>query len=241
MSDAAVPGRARGLLALCRVSNLPTVWMNVVAAAALSGPGVAPGALALLAFALSAFYCAGMALNDLCDREIDAREQPFRPLPSGRVTLGEARTVTLALFGTGLAGLALAPHASALVPGLALVGLIAAYDVLHKRHPWTLLLMGGCRAMVFVVVGQAVAGAVAPRVLAAGFLQLAYTLLVTAVARYENTRGERFRAPVIPRMIAGMSLIDGGVLAFVLSPIWLLPGLAAAGLTQLGQRFVRGD
>lgn len=240
-APAAESGRARSLLALCRVSNLPTVWMNVLAAAVLSGAELRLGALLGLQASLSAFYCAGMALNDLCDRESDAREQPFRPIPSGRVSVGEAAAVTAALFAAGFTGLALAPHPSALVPGLALALAIAAYDRLHKAHAWTVLLMGACRAGVFVVTAQAMAGRVAPLALAAGCVSLAYTLLVSAVARFENTRGRRFAAPVIPRMIACMSLIDGLFLAFAAAPGWLAAGAVAALATHLGQRFVRGD
>lgn len=244
MTEAAARGlraRARGLLALCRVSNLPTVWMNVLAALVLSGEGPAASSFLLLAASLSAFYCGGMGLNDLCDRESDAREQPFRPIPSGRVGVGEARLVTAALFAVGLGLLALAPHASAVVPGAVLLGLIALYDWLHKRHAASALLMAACRAMVFVVSGWAVAGALAPLVLLAGGIQLAYTLLVTLVARLENAREERFRFPVIPWLLAGMAVVDGAVLAVAASAGWLAVGVGAALLTRLGQRFVRGD
>ena len=69
-----------GLLALCRVSNLPTVWMNVLAALVLASAPLSLGAFALLAVSLSAFYCAGMCLNDLYDLEYDTEHQPFRPI-----------------------------------------------------------------------------------------------------------------------------------------------------------------
>src|SRR5262245_63491269 len=36
----------------------------------------------------SLFYSGGMALNDAFDAEIDARERPERPIPSGRVSRG---------------------------------------------------------------------------------------------------------------------------------------------------------
>ncbi len=71
--------------------------------------------------------------------------------------------------------------------------------------------------------------------------QLVYTVLVTVVARLENAREARFSFPLIPRMIAAMSLLDGAVLAWAAHPAWLLAGAAAAGLTIGGQRFVRGD
>lgn len=65
---------------LGRVSNLPTVWSNVLAGAALAGAaGVSPPALVALMIAISLFYVGGMWLNDAFDAEIDARERPERP------------------------------------------------------------------------------------------------------------------------------------------------------------------
>jgi 4-hydroxybenzoate polyprenyltransferase len=233
--------KAGALLALCRVSNLPTVWMNVLAAALLADAGATAGDVLLLAAALSASYCGGMCLNDVCDREIDARKRPSRPIPSGRVSPAEARAVAAALLGAGLGLLGLAPHPSAAWPGLALLALIVAYDRLHRRHPSTVLLMAGCRAMVFAVTAWAVADAIPPLVALAGGLQFAYTLAVTAVARHEGTRGAPYPFPLIPRLIASMSLLDGALLAVAVAPAWGLSGAGAAAVTLFGQRYVRGD
>lgn len=229
------------ILAISRVSNLPTVWMNVVAAIVLTGvkPGVA--VVGLLATSLSAFYCGGMTLNDLCDREVDAREQPFRPIPSGRISVRTAQTLMAVLFAAGLSLLLVAPRPSAFWPGLALLALIIAYDRIHKRAPWSVVLMAGTRWMVFVVSAWAVTGGVPGIVALAGAAQFGYTLLVTVVARLENARGRRFPYPVIPTMIAAMSIVDGAILAAVVAPGWLALGCGAAVLTHLGQRYIRGD
>jgi 4-hydroxybenzoate polyprenyltransferase len=236
----------RSILALCRVSNLPTIWMNVLTAALLSAAGglaveVSGLVVGLLALALSAFYCGGMALNDLFDRDVDAREQPFRPIPAGRISVTEARVVAFALFALGFALLLAAPNPSSVGPGLGLLALIVLYDWLHKRHAASVVLMAACRLMVYPVTAVAIAGAVSGWVWVAAFCQLVYTVLVTVVARYENTRSARFSFPLIPRMIAGMSILDGLIVAWVVAPVWLLAGAAAAALTIGGQRFVRGD
>ena len=83
--------RAAVYLRLGRVSNLPTVWTNVLAGAALAGAAVGPGRLALPLVACSLFYPGGMYLNHAFDREIDARERPERPIPSGRITARRLR------------------------------------------------------------------------------------------------------------------------------------------------------
>jgi len=229
------------ILAICRVSNLPTVWMNVLTATVLCGAPLRPGASLLLMASLSAFYCGGMALNDVFDRDWDATHQPFRPIPAGRISLTAARGLTAGLFAAGLLGLGLSPRPDAALPGLALLALILVYDRWHKQFAGAVLVMASTRAMVFVVTAWALGGALWPLVSIAAGSQLLYTVLVTAVARHEHTRGEPYGFPLIPRMIAGMSILDGVLLAIFAHPGWLLAGVAAAVATHVGQRWVRGD
>src|SRR5690606_37475727 len=97
--------KIKPLLALCRISNLPTVWMNVLAAMVLINQAIPNAAqwywFPLLALALSAFYCGGMVLNDLCDYEWDKEHQPYRPLVAGGVTLKTAVIIAWLLFFIG--------------------------------------------------------------------------------------------------------------------------------------------
>ncbi|KJK12517.1 hypothetical protein UB46_40720 [Burkholderiaceae bacterium 16] len=244
------------VLSLCRVSNLPTVWMNVLTAAALSGgvsdavwedagnsQAAAPALLVvLLAFALSCFYCGGMALNDLCDLEHDRLHQRYRPIPAGRITAGHARAVTLALFASALACLLPVPHRAGLVAGVMLLFVIWVYDHFHKRHRSTVFAMAGARLLVYVVTAFALTGGISTVVGIAAFVQAAYVLLLTVVARHEgHTAAGRYRWPVIPWMLAAMPLLDGVVLAVLADPAWLLVGVVGTGLTCAGQRYVRGD
>ena len=83
---------------LCRTSNLPTVWTNVLAAAVLAGGGFSLPVFLILSLSMSLFYSAGMCLNDIFDVEEDKIKKPFRPLPSGSVSMGSARVVTIAMF-----------------------------------------------------------------------------------------------------------------------------------------------
>ena len=100
MSQIAIPSPWLGwhvALRLGRVSNLPTVWTNVVAGVVLSGGKMDAFPLVLLIVALSLFYVAGMYLNDAFDPKTDARERPERPIPSGQV-----RTSTVFAIGFSL-------------------------------------------------------------------------------------------------------------------------------------------
>lgn len=71
---------------LGRVSNLPTVWTNTLAAALLASSAGAlapPSSLVwlLLLAALSLLYLAGMLLNDLLDADWDQQHHNPAPLP----------------------------------------------------------------------------------------------------------------------------------------------------------------
>ena len=103
---------------------------------------------------------------------------------------------------------------------------------------WTVLLMAATRTLVYVVTAVAIFGFVPGLVWLAGIAQFVWTLLVTVVARHENQRGRRYSWPVIPWMIAGMALLDGAILALLVSPVWLAVGAAAMLLTRFGQRYV---
>ena len=102
MGEARTDGLSLGVaLRLGRVSNLPTVWTNVAAGMALSGAGLAVEILAGVALAMSLFYVGGMYLNDAFDRDIDARERPERPIPSGLVPAATVFQIGFALLAAG--------------------------------------------------------------------------------------------------------------------------------------------
>jgi heme O synthase-like polyprenyltransferase len=179
-------------LALGRVSNLPTVWSNVLVGALLAAPQTPPRAVAMLMAALSLFYVGGMFLNDGFDRHVDARLHPERPIPSGRISAREVFTIGFVSMGAGallLMAVAVGRGQSvvlALAAGLALGALIVVYDLWHKNNPLGPLLMGGCRMLVYVSASLAVAGSVSPSVLGASFVLLSYLVGLTYVAKQET-------------------------------------------------------
>jgi 4-hydroxybenzoate polyprenyltransferase len=232
---------AKACLDLSRISNLPTVWSNVLVATVLAVGTFRPGAFLLLAAALSSFYMGGMALNDLCDREYDRQHRPARPLPSGQISIAGARRFTTALFAGGFLLLAFVPYQRALFAALFLAAVIVIYDLRHKENPASILLMATCRFLVFIVTALAIAGRIPPPVLLAGGVQFAYILVISLIARHENELPHRFFWPAVPLLLAGISLLDGIVLAALVHPEWLAAGVAGFLLTMGGQRYVRGD
>src|SRR5688572_18375065 len=116
-----MPSKLTAYLQLARVSNLPTVFSNVLVGAAMASGFFLPDwtHVALATIAVSLFYIGGMALNDLIDREIDLVERPQRPIPSGALSIAEVRAFIVGCLIVGLALLACTQPIS-LMPAAAL-------------------------------------------------------------------------------------------------------------------------
>ncbi|MGI8747604.1 MAG: UbiA family prenyltransferase, partial [Deinococcus sp.] len=185
--------RLRAHLALARLSNSPTVVSNVLAGAALggaAGPGIPGlgGVTGLVAAAMVLFYSAGMYLNDLLDLEIDRRERPERPLPSGLLTPGEALAVILLLVALGGAALwAVGP--AALGSGLGLTALIVVYDLWHKANPLSPVLMACTRMLVYLTAFLALGRQASAPLLEWTLLLGGYIVGLTYVAKTERQAG----------------------------------------------------
>ena len=177
--------RARAYLALARISNSPTVASNVLAGAAIAGATGLSGATGALVLALIAFYTAGMYLNDYLDYEIDRRERPERPLPSGLVPRGAALGITVLLFALGL--LLLWPLVQAAVlGGVLLIALIVAYDAWHKTNPLSPLVMALTRVMVYVIAFLAFSTQLSGALAAWAVLLGLYIVGLTYIAKTES-------------------------------------------------------
>jgi UbiA prenyltransferase family len=186
MAVAAV--RTRSLTALARlgrVSNLPTVWTNVLAATVLAGGDWRSLRAGVVLLAMSLFYVGGMYLNDYFDRAIDARERPGRPIPSGDIAAGTVAAIGFGLIGGGVVLMALLGGA-ALLAGLALAVAIIGYDLWHKGNPAGPVVMGLCRALVYAGAAAAAVGSVPTTIVVTGLAMLAYVAGITYAAQQES-------------------------------------------------------
>jgi hypothetical protein len=189
----AVAVRARTYLRLGRVSNLPTVWTNVVAGALLAGGTAAPSTLIPLGVALSLFYVAGMFLNDAFDRDFDARTRPDRPIPAGDITAAEVFAWGYGMMGVGLLILGVQAYApegvGTLWPaasGLLLGASIVLYDFWHKSNPLSPVLMGWCRVLVYATAALAVGGHLSGQLVGGCLMLLSYVAGLTYAAKQEG-------------------------------------------------------
>jgi UbiA prenyltransferase family len=173
------------LLKLGRISNLPTVWTDVLAGTVLAGGAVRDWRIGIVLLAMSLLYVGGMYLNDYFDRAIDARERPQRPIPAGDVS-----AATVAAFGLGMLGTGVALMATTGVPagltGAALALTIVLYDAFHKGYAVAPLIMGLCRALLYCGASAAAVGSVPSTVAIAALALLAYVAGLTYAARQES-------------------------------------------------------
>lgn len=180
------------LLKLGRVSNLPTVWTNTLAASVLAGASFNVVVVWLMV-AMSLFYIGGMYLNDAFDAEIDALERSERPIPSGQIKRSTVFVAGFAMLAVGVVILLLLGRAydgfSRWVPaasGLMLCVAIVLYNAHHKNNPFSPALMGACRMLVYITAGVAVAQQVVASVWVGALLLFCYLMGLTYVAKQEN-------------------------------------------------------
>ena len=192
--------------------------------------------IVLVSVAVSLLYTAGMFLNDAFDHAFDATHRTDRPLPMGDVTRAEVLGIGFALLAAGGLLLAWTATTSAVLWALALAAAILYYDCRHKRDRLGPLVMGVCRGLVYCLAAAAVGAAVSPAVVLAAVVITGYVVALTWVAKQAGPQG----GWLIPWLIAGISLVDAGVV--IVNGGGSVALLAAAGfvLTLVLQRVVPG-
>ncbi|MGI9424825.1 MAG: UbiA family prenyltransferase [Hyphomicrobiaceae bacterium] len=180
-------------LKLGRVSNLPTVWTNSLAAAVLVGGAASDWRIWILILAMSLFYTGGMFLNDAFDADIDAVERPERPIPSGQVTRQTVYALGFAMLVAGIVVVLLIASATPsialmwpLLSAVALAGMIVFYNWHHKSNPLSPFIMGLCRVLVYVSSGLCFVAVLPGQLWIGCLILLCYLIGLTYVAKQEN-------------------------------------------------------
>ena len=177
---------------LGRISNLPTVWSNVLAGATLAGVGIDLATVFILLVAMSLVYTAGMFFNDLFDRDYDCENRSDRPIPAGETTASSVRLWAAAMMGVALLLLGVNTSLSAIeswypvFSGLVLCALVLLYDWRHKANPFGPLIMGLCRGMVYITAALSLFPEFSLQLIIAAACLTAWVLGLTMVAKKKN-------------------------------------------------------
>ena len=171
-----------GLFRIVRPVNSAMMGFAVLVGAAIGGRSLLPSSTQEMALAFMAgFFLSGsaMAVNDYYDREIDAINEPGRPIPSGAVSPGEAMAVTGVFSVLGLGSAWLTSPSNLAIAVLAWIGMMV-YSTVGKRTglPGNLI-VSGCIALPFVYGG-----------VIGGETGLSHSLLFALVAFLANTGRE---------------------------------------------------
>ena len=179
--------KGRGLLVLGRVSNLPTVWSNCLAAFILS-EGDSRGDLAFLMLGASLFYLGGMYLNDAFDAGFDRQFRKERPIPSGTIrekTVWILGGLQLALGFVCFSIAGRVPYSLSILLGAS----ILVYNAAHKAISWSPVLMALCRFVLFLSIASVWQAGIAGIVLWSAIALSCYIVGLSCVARRESGGG----------------------------------------------------
>lgn len=204
----------RSYLQLVRLPNVFTAAADSLAGWLIAGGEArTAGSELCLMLASMCLYAGGIALNDLCDVEVDRRERPQRPLPSGAVPLVHARALTLVLFVVGLAAAAASWQSGGLGVAVVLVGMVIAYDLLLRRTAFGPVAMGACRGLN-VLMGMSAA---LPDLTTGMWLALVgYALFVAGITLFSRVEMESGRTGTLGWGLlvqnAGLALLVGACL-----------------------------
>jgi 4-hydroxybenzoate polyprenyltransferase len=217
------------LLPYLRLVRAPAVFSALgdpLAGLLLDDQPLIVGQAARLSAASAMIYLAGMALNDLADREEDARDRPERPIPSGAVSPRAAALVGGSLL---LAGTLAARRGGARWAGPALAAMVVAYDFQLKRSS-TLgpLAMGACRGLSLLVGAESSRDGVTRRGVEGALLLGAYVAGLTLIARSETGAARRTELRTGAGLVAG-ALLATGIRGGPMSMAWSAATGALAG------------
>ena len=250
-------------LELFRVSNLPTVWSNLAAGAALGwmmSPDSTSFSLEMILgiicimIAGSCLYTGGMVLNDVFDVTIDCQERPSRPIPSGRISIGNASRMgsILLVLGIGMAAVAGRGQWPPVIIATTIAVLSVIYDATHLRSAISIIPLSICRGLLYPLGALAIHSTEwdLSVMLIFGFIGLVsavHTIALSLVARGEaepeTGTQDQLRKQRMNQLIglATYSLAVPGILFLLFSSmlhgseygtvVWPFPGIGVLGST----------
>jgi geranylgeranylglycerol-phosphate geranylgeranyltransferase len=233
--------KASGLVRLIRPANCLMMGFAVVVGAILASPHLSVSVLLPLAYGFLtgfALTAASMAINDYYDREIDAMNEPHRPIPSGLVSVREAIVFGVLLTAIGFVFAALI-GVYCLIIALISYAFLLSYTTVGKRSglPGNFL-VSACVALPFIYGSATVLNRVESNVLLFAsmvFLSNSGREITKGIVdvKGDSAQGVKTLAVRYGEKKASLAAVGFYVSAVCLSPIPLLLGLVSLWFVPL--------
>jgi len=178
--------KAMAYLQLMRFPNLFTAAADVLAGYLIvCGSNIKWLDLGGLVLATMGIYAGGCVFNDFCDREVDGRERPSRPIPSGKVSTIEAFLLSCICFGVGLLSAYWVGKKTFFVASI-LTFLALSYDGFTKKKD-TIgpVNMAACRSCN-LILGMSPAISLIAAVFIFPLISFVYVFSLTSLSRFET-------------------------------------------------------
>ncbi|WP_431121024.1 UbiA-like protein EboC [Flagellimonas flava] len=207
-----------GYIQLIRPANIVTAIADIIAGVAIAGVFTLDIwnrdvilDLFLLILSTSCLYGGGIVFNDVFDIEEDKIHRPERVIPSGKVSLKQAKRFGTLLFLVGiLASFGVSILSGGLATGITLLALL--YDKYSKHHlVMGPLNMGACRG-ANLLLGMSIVQPIPSQFLWIGLLPIIFVAAITLTAQKEG-QGKNKRAIMVAMaldatIVAGMLLLS---------------------------------
>lgn len=180
-------------LKLMRPANIITAFADILAGSSIVAGGLVvfySGDLYLLLLATAGLYGGGVVLNDYFDADLDQKERPERPIPSGQVTKNRALILATVLFLVGIAASFLVNFVSGFL-AVTIALLAAFYDAKGKHLNWIgPINMGLCRGFN-LLLGMSLLPSTTLENWHLLFIPVIYIAAITSISKGEVTGSTR--------------------------------------------------
>lgn len=237
--------RLGGLFEIVRPVNSVMLGLAIIVGATVTGGASILGSPIELLLSFVTGFCmtgAAMAVNDYYDREIDAVNEPGRPIPSGRVTPGEALALTAALSVVGLGASYMISWSTTLVAAFSWV-VMMLYSAWGKRTGFPgNLMVSACISLPFIY-GGIITGSVFPSLYFSlmAFLSNTGREVTKGIVDVEGDRGAGVNTVAASKGSRVASIVASGFYvaaaaasvipyALRLVSVWYLPFVAATDI-----------
>lgn len=203
-------------LQLARPANIVTAISDILAGIAIAGFLIPEMwnqqsviQILLLIIATIGLYGGGIVFNDIFDIKHDKLNRPERVIPSGRISLNDAKILGISLFAIGLLSATLVSEFSGFI-ALSIMCFSLLYDKYSKHHKFLgPVNMGLCRGGN-LILGMSINANLQPEYFIIGLIPVIFVAAITLTAQKE-TKGKN-KLAIITAMFLDLSIVIGFIL-----------------------------